>query len=280
MALRTFEAVVEEGGVLAASRRLNTVQSNVTTRIKNLEEELGVALFHRTGRGLELAAPGRVLLDYARRMLHMERQIVSAVQEAGDSVGELRIGTMETFAAIYLPAALKTLRSQRPALSLRVQTGTTAVLVEEVLAHKLDCAFVAGPVVHPDLVFRPLVNEELVQVHAQGSDPVQLPLLLFREGCAYRARALAWQKQMGHAVADSMEFGTLEGILGCVSVGLGWSLMPRSVAERSLHQADLQLTPIPPDMAHVPIGMIHIKGAPILSALESLGAAVGGLLSS
>ena len=55
VALRTFQTVVEEGGVLAASRKLNTVQSNVTGRIRRLEEELGVELFFRKGRGLELA---------------------------------------------------------------------------------------------------------------------------------------------------------------------------------------------------------------------------------
>ena len=69
VALRTFQAVVEEGGILAASRKLNTVQSNVTGRIRRLEEELGAELFFRKGRGLELAPSGKVLLDYARRKL-------------------------------------------------------------------------------------------------------------------------------------------------------------------------------------------------------------------
>ena len=102
VALRTFQAVVEEGGILAASRKLNTVQSNVTGRIRRLEEELGTDLFFRKGRGLELAPSGRVLLDYARRMLLLERQTSAAVRLVGESVGELRIGAMETFAALHL----------------------------------------------------------------------------------------------------------------------------------------------------------------------------------
>ena len=81
VALRTFQAVVEEGGILAASRKLNTVQSNVTGRIRRLEEELGAELFFRKGRGLELAPSGRVLLDYARRMLMLERQTSAAVRQ-------------------------------------------------------------------------------------------------------------------------------------------------------------------------------------------------------
>ncbi len=274
VALRTFQAVVEEGGILAASRKLNTVQSNVTGRIRRLEEELGTDLFFRKGRGLELAPSGRVLLDYARRMLLLERQTSAAVRQVGESVGELRIGAMETFAALHLPTALKAVRADHSGIELRVYTDTTAHLMDKVLSHKLDCAFVAGPVVHPDLVFEQLVVEELVQVCARGASPARQPLILFREGCAYRARAMAWQRTIGHAVADAMEFGTLEGILGCVSVGLGWTLMPRRVVEKSLHAADLVVESLPADIANVPTGMIVLREGSLMPALKTLSQAV------
>lgn len=276
VALRTFQAVVEEGGILAASRKLNTVQSNVTGRIRRLEEELGAELFFRKGRGLELAPSGRVLLDYARRMLLLERQTSAAVRQVGESVGELRIGAMETFAALHLPSALKTVRAEHPGIELRVMTETSAKLVEKVLTHKLDCAFVAGPVVHPELVFSELVVEELVQICAKGANPILQALILFREGCAYRSRALAWQRANGHAVADAMEFGTLEGILGCVAVGLGWTLMPRRVVEQSPHAADLVITPLPADISQIPTGMICRRDAAPLAALKTLANAVVG----
>lgn len=274
VALRTFQAVVEEGGILAASRKLNTVQSNVTGRIRRLEEELGTELFFRKGRGIELAPSGRVLLDYARRMLLLERQTSAAVRQVGESVGELRIGAMETFAALHLPTALKAVRQAHPRIELRVSTDTSAALMDKVLAHKLDCAFIAGPVVHPDLEFSELVVEELVQVCALGASPVLQPLILFREGCAYRTRALAWQRATGHAAADAMEFGTLEGILGCVAVGLGWTLMPRRVIEQSPHGADLVMQTVPDDIGRVPTGMIHLRDGPSLSALKTLAGAV------
>lgn len=274
VALRTFQAVVEEGGILAASRKLNTVQSNVTGRIRRLEEELGTELFFRKGRGLELAPSGRVLLDYARRMLLLERQTSAAVRQVGESVGELRIGAMETFAALYLPTALKAVRAGHPRLELRVSTGTSSKLADQVLAHKLDCAFVAGPVVHPELDFTELAVEELVQISAVGSKPVEQPLILFREGCAYRTRALAWQRATGHAVADAMEFGTLEGILGCVAVGLGWTLMPRRVVEQSAHSGDLVVESVPDEIGRVPTGMISLRDGPAMGALKTLAEAI------
>ena len=279
VALRTFQAVVEEGGILAASRKLNTVQSNVTNRIRRLEEELGAELFFRKGRGLELAPSGKVLLDYARRMLLLELQTSAAVRLVGENSGELRIGTMETFAALHLPRALKAVRAAHPQLEIRVQTNTSANLMDKVLTHKLDCAFIAGPVVHPELAFEELVVEELVQVHAAGTDPVQQPLILFREGCAYRTRALAWQRTTGHPVADAMEFGTLEGILGCIAVGLGWTLMPRRVVEQSPHAADLVVETLPDEISRVSTGMVCLREAPAMAALKTLSHAVAGTAS-
>ena len=210
----------------------------------------------------------------------LERQTSAAVRQVGESAGELRIGAMETFAALHLPTALKAVRAGHPRLELRVATDTSAALTARVLAHKLDCAFVAGPVTHPDLVFEELVGEELVQVCAVGASPVLQPLILFREGSAYRSRALAWQRATGHATADAMEFGTLEGILGCVAVGLGWTLMPRRVVEQSPHAADLVIETVPAEIGRVPTGMIYLRDAPPMVALQTLGSAVARAATS
>ena len=256
------------------------MQSNVTSRIRRLEEELGTELFFRKGRGLELAPSGRVLLDYARRMLLLERQTSTAVRQVGEGTGELRIGAMETFAALHLPKALKAVKTRHSQLELRVLTDTSSALTEKILAHKLDCAFVAGPVVHPDLQFDELVVEELVQISAKGANPVLQPLILFREGCAYRTRAIAWQRATGHAVADAMEFGTLEGILGCVSVGLGWTLMPRRVVEQSPHAADLAIVAVPDNIGRVPTGMIYLRDTAPTAVLKTLSSAIAAVTTN
>lgn len=273
VALRTFKTVVDEGGVLAAARKLNTVQSNVTSRIRRLEEELGTELFIRQGRGLALAPPGRVLLEYAEKLLHLERQTSAAVRQVGDGTGELRIGSMETFAALHLPHALKELRRRHPGIELRIATDTSAALADKLLCHKLDCAFVAGPVDHPDLHVEPMLEEELVQLRAREPAPHQ-PLILFREGCAYRARALEWQRRIGQPVSDVMELGTLDGILGCVSVGLGWSLLPRRVVEQSVHAASLEIRAVPAAFGRVPTLMARHREAAPLAAMHTLARAV------
>ncbi|AZZ91248.1 LysR family transcriptional regulator [Hahella sp. KA22] len=276
VALRTFLAVVEEGGILAAASRLNTVQSNVTTRIRRLEQELEVQLFFRKGRGLELAPAGRVLQKHAQEILQMAQQTAAAVRSAGEAAGELRIGTMETFAAVRLPAALKKVRSRHPGLELQVQTATSADLIERVLSHKLDCAFIGGPLDHPMLIAEPVLAEELVLVTAKGESDLQEPLILFREGCVYRARALAWQRECGHQIASVMELGTLEGILGCVAVGLGCTLMPRRVVEQSPYAKELAISELPEHIAHTPTLMIRYRDIPLRGGMQTLRDAVAG----
>lgn len=270
IALRTFQAVVEEGGILSASRKLNTVQSNVTTRIKRLEEELGAELFYRKGRGLELAPSGKVLLEYTRQLLQLESQAGAAVRQVGEMSGELRIGSMESFAALRLPPLLKSLREAHRGVDLFVQTDTSAALVEQVLDHKLDCAFVGGPVKHPELNAVDVFEDQLVLVRAKHQHQSNLPLILFREGCAYRARALQWQREAGFQSDDVMELGTLDGILGCVAMGLGYTLMPRWIVLGNRHCDELETEAISPHLADISTTLIYHRNSLPLKAIETL----------
>src|SRR2546430_16913404 len=81
--LHIFKTVAEQGGVTKAAAALNRVQSNVTTRVKQLEERLGTKLFHRQGRKLVLSSGGKVLLDYAERMLRLSSEAQAAVKGGG-----------------------------------------------------------------------------------------------------------------------------------------------------------------------------------------------------
>jgi DNA-binding transcriptional LysR family regulator len=269
-ALRTFKVVAEEGGVLSASRKLNTVQSNVTSRIKRLEAEVGQPLFYRKGRGLELSPSGKLLLEYARKILRLESQANLALQQVGEQSGELRIGAMETYAALHLPNALREVRKVHPHIKLHVETATSSTLVQLVLEHKLDCAVVGGEVEHADLIASEISTEELVLVHAKKKRCDDLPLILFREGCAYRARALQWQREQGTQAREVMEFSTLEGILGCVSVGLGCTLMPRWVVSGSRYSSELSIHKIDTRLARIPTVLIRHRDAMPLKSIETL----------
>jgi len=269
LSLKTFKAVVDHGGVQAASKALHTVQSNVTARIKRLEEELGSPLFYRKGRGLELTPAGNTLLEYAAQLLQLEQQAGMAVKQVGEATGEIRIGSMESFAAARLPGLLQALRKSHPNLMPKVTTETSGALVQKVLDYKLDCAFVGGPVEHPDLICKEVLVEELVLASAKN---IEVPdtLIMFRSGCAYRDIALSWLRDAGRVDTQVLDMGTQEGILGCVAVGLGFTLLPRKVAEDSRYVNDLNLEILDDHYSKVPTLMITHKGAMVMTGLETL----------
>jgi len=269
LSLKTFKYVVEFGGIQAASKELHTVQSNVTARVKRLEDEIGSPLFYRKGRKLELTPTGFTLLEYANKLLQLEHQASIAVKQVGEASGEIRIGSMESFAAVRLPGLIQSLRQKHPNVIPRVQTETSGQLIEGVLNFKLDCAFVGGPVQHKDLVCRQVLIEELVLVSAKNT---QVPdsLIMFRQGCAYRERALNWLRDKGRLDTEVLDMGTQEGILGCVAVGLGFTLLPRKVAEESRYAKDLHMEVLDDKYSQVPTIMITHKNAMELAGIETL----------
>lgn len=257
-ALRIFKAVAEEGSVTLAASRLNRVQSNVSARLTQLEESLGVPLFHRSGRKLQITVEGTRLLAYADRLLQLADEAQAAVQPGHSPSGQLRIGSMETTAAARLPQVLAAFNRKHPHVDLLLDTAPTDQLLDGVLKHRLDVALVAGPVPHAELAQLPVFEEELVLITCHGHPPVASPrdlarrnLLVFRSGCTYRRRLEAWFAEGDVAPARVSEFGTFEAILGCVAAGMGVALMPRELLNQRKLSRTIRQHELPPDIAHV-----------------------------
>lgn len=230
--LRYFHSVVELGSLSAAARRLNCVPSNVSARLRQLEEQLGCALLERRGQQVRLTAAGERLLPYAR-------QLDSLCNAAWRSVhldtlqGRLRLGSMETTAATRLPDVLARFHRHAPKVAMELETGTSALLIERVLGLELDAALVAGPFEHPRLLTDEVWQEELRLVlpldAALPQRGDEVTLIVFPEGCHYRARLLNWAAECGLRVAGQQGYGSVEAILGCVAAGLGVGVLPASL---------------------------------------------------
>jgi DNA-binding transcriptional LysR family regulator len=259
--LATFSAVARCGGITRAASELNTVQSNVTNKIKALEAEVGLALFERHSRGMTLTGAGRRLLPYAERVAALAREAMFAARDEGVPKGPLAIGSMETTAAVRLPSLLADFHRRFPAVQLTLRTGPTAMLVAAVLEGALDGAFVAGPVDHPELSSTTAFREELVLVTARrwsslaklrAGIPESGPTaLVFRVGCSYRQRLEQVLATLGWPSASRCEFGTLDGIIGCVAADMGVTLLPRAVVERSQVTEDVRIHKLNDAQAHV-----------------------------
>jgi LysR family transcriptional regulator, cell division regulator len=147
--LRIVDAVARIGSMNRAATELNMVQSNVTARIRLLEEELGVQLFVRHSRGVVPSEAGLRLLSYVEQIRALFQQAIVAVKEDGTPKGKLRIGILDTTAGLRLPTLIAQYAKEYPRVELSVVTGTTTSLMNEVVEHKLDAAFVAGPIQAP-----------------------------------------------------------------------------------------------------------------------------------
>ncbi len=262
--LKFFSAIADTGGVSSAARHLNTVQSNVTARLKDLERELGVELFYRTGKGMVLTSAGEILRSYAWRLERLGEEARQAMRDFAGEGGLIRIGAMETTAAIRLPPILKSLQQEQPKLEVRVTAGPTETLLYELLAYRLDGAFVAGEQTHKELVGEKVFAERLVLVRpaerevTKGSEAPE-QLIVFRRGCSYRARSEEWLRDQGQLPFRVMEFGTLDGILGCVAAGLGVTLLPEVVISTSRFAGDLEVEALPKRLADLPTYFVRRK---------------------
>ena len=143
--MKIFSAVVREGSVTRAVQRLYRVHSNVTTRIRQLEEDVGVSLFIREGKRLHLSPAGQVLLGYADRLLALAEEARHAVQDPRPR-GVFRLGAMESTAAVRLPGPLNEYHRLHPDVALELRTGNPPALSKALLAHELDAALVTLPI--------------------------------------------------------------------------------------------------------------------------------------
>src|ERR1700752_3261082 len=123
--LKVFEAVARHGSMNRAAAELNTVQSNVTARVRALELELGVLLFQRHARGVKITPAGRRMLPFSARIARLLNDAKAAARDDGVPGGVLEVGTLETTAAIRLPSILVRLAKAYPKVRLGVTTGTT-----------------------------------------------------------------------------------------------------------------------------------------------------------
>jgi DNA-binding transcriptional LysR family regulator len=264
--LHIFRSVVQAGGITRAAEKLNRVQSNVTTRVHQLEADLGVQLFIREGKKLHLSPEGKLLLDYADRLLDLAQEAREAVHDAKPR-GLLRLGTMESTAAMRLPVPMNEYLGRYPDVTLELRTGNTQVLATALLAGELDAALVTDPVADAPFEKVPIYDEELVIVAAANHPPIRSPrdakpqtVLAFEHGCSLRQRLEDWFAHHGEMPDRIVEITSYHAMLGCAVAGMGISLLPRNVLTTFPDARLLSLHSLPPGLDRAPTVLIWRKG--------------------
>jgi DNA-binding transcriptional LysR family regulator len=229
----------------------------------------------REGKKLHLSPEGKLLLDYADRLLDLAQEAREAVHDA-EPRGLLRLGTGESTAAMRLPVPMNEYLGRYPDVTLELRTGNTRELAAAVLGGDLDAALVSEPIADAPFDKVAIYEEELVIIAAAGHAPIKSPrdarpqtVLAFESGCSYRQRLEDWFAHHGEMPDRIVEIASYHAMLGCVVAGMGISLMPRNVLTTFPDAKLLSVHSLPPGLAHAPTCLIRRKGtlSPKVSAL-------------
>jgi DNA-binding transcriptional LysR family regulator len=247
--LRYFIAVAEEGHITRAAERLGMQQPPLSQRIKAIERELDVQLFHRKARGVELTDAGRAFLDNARMVLaQLDHTFETTRRTARGQEGRISIGIAPASPFHPLvPRAIRAFREAYPLVSVRLEERLGGELLELLRNEQIDVAFIRMPHADQDgLVINRLLEEPMLAAlptaHAlarsdgEGESPLLLKHLA-REtfilygplGTGLREVTMAACRAAGFSPRAGQEAPRIASTLSLVAVGLGISLVPASL---------------------------------------------------
>ena len=254
--LRYFVAVAERRHFGRAAEACNVSQPTLSSQIKKLEDELGVRLFERTNKRVDLTPVGTQILAHARRALAEAGQMGTVAQAARDPlVGPLKLGVIPTLAPYLMPLILKPLKQAYPGLTLELWEDHTRWLIDGLRNHRLDAALLATPPDAPEItelmLFKePLLaalplNHRLAKAAKVDEEALADELLVLADGNCLASQALeacgAGRARAG--LAASMQASTLETLVNLVAAGYGATLLPALAAD-SFRKREVVLRPL------------------------------------
>lgn len=280
--IRFFVASADAGSFSAAAENLHYAQSNLSNRIKQLEDELGEPLFYRYKRGVSLTAKGKVFYDYAVQVIKLSEEAVTVIRDMDHARGKLTLGSLEATALGDLPGVLSAYHKKYPDVSLALQTDMNDVFLPQVLNRKLDGAFVSGPVAHPELEERFFKTEELILVgsandRAESAENIlsQAPLITFPEGSAFRRRLELLLSSKGFPYIDRLTvLNSLGAMVTNICAGIGFGYLPRSIVQMYIDRGIMTEYPLDDPYASLNVVFIyrkdHIQDAAFRYFLQTL----------
>ncbi len=244
--LQCFVLVVEEGGFKRATARLNITQPALSYQIKQLEEELGVQLFHRRPDGITPTEAGRVLLEHAYHVINTVHEAHQAVRELSEGVtGEIRIGTINSVGTYFLPQVLWELRAKHPMVRPKLLYRISGEILEALLANKLDVAMVADPPADRRLRYLTVLEERVSLVSSSAHpffgrpsvEPAELKGVQFvalSPQTPTGALIRRYLDRFGVAVEPVVSTDNVETVKRMVEAGMGVAFLPDMVTSEDV----------------------------------------------
>ncbi|MRT24939.1 LysR family transcriptional regulator [Enterobacteriaceae bacterium RIT697] len=235
--LEMFIAIHDFGSISEAARNIHRVPSNLTTRIKQLEEQLNTQLFIRDKQKLSLSPAGHNLLPYARQILMLVEEAQYAV--TGQSNGGIfALGSLISTATVRIPDLLAEFNHIYRDVQLDLTTGSSGDMIDGLLEGAIAAAFIDGPLLHSALEGKPVYDEEMVIISPKSfhhfdraGDVNGCRIFTFRANCSYRRHFENWFQSDNAVPGKIFEMESFQSMLACVIAGSGLAMMPRSLLQ-------------------------------------------------
>lgn len=258
--LETLMWIDRLGTFAAAAQRLNTTQPAISARVREIEEQLGVALFQREGRRMVLTARGRRLVQASEPLYHGLEQVLLEASDYAGATGAVRIGSGEIAAASCLPAFIQTIERERPGVTMEIGLDLTARLLQQLLAGTRDIVFLAGPVASPGMLTAPIGSIALVwtaspRVAEAGGFAIPLPVWSLPDNSPLHAVTLSSLEIAGLNPRALHTCDNVRTLIEIVAGGDGAAVLPETMVRE--HLASGALREVLPRPAH----MIHFQAA-------------------
>jgi DNA-binding transcriptional LysR family regulator len=288
--MRTFRTVAAERSFTRAAALLNYAQSSITAQVHALEEELGVPLFDRLGRQVELTAAGHQLLSYADRLLELAEEAKLAVHSKGEPSGPLTVSASESLLTYRLPELLRAFQCRYPAVNLSLHASLVCTYGSP-LDPGVDVALtIDEPVQGANFIVERLRTEPMVTAVSadhvlakkrkiEAGDLVEQQILLTDQSCSYRALFERTLGAEGVRITKSLDFASVEAIKQCALARMGVAVLPEFVLKEELAKGSLVALAWPEKKLHVYTQMIRHKDkwvSPVVEAFWKMAAEMIG----
>ena len=255
--LKIFVEVAKFKSISLAAKELEFAQSNVSSRIKQLEKNIGHELFHRIPKGVILTKAGEKLFDSALEIVRKIEETTFSMKNL-QKQESLKVGSTESNAVLRIVPFLVNLHKDFPKMQLELFTGTTDEMIKDLLEYKVDIAFVSGIPLNKELKVLNHFDEHTALFESKiGYIPNVL--LILRKGCRYSSLLQDHYKKMGNSNYKVLEFGSYNTILGCVKAGMGKTLLPIHIVKKLGYEKDLKRIDLNEDLSNIPTCLICRK---------------------
>lgn len=251
--LTIFIAVADTRNFTKAAGQLNMTQPAVSQSIKNLEEVYGAKLFERTRQLVTLTYAGEVLLKFAKQIVALHKDSVTAVKDASSRPAPIIVGASRTIGEYLLPRLVAIGKKQHEPMAIQVRIGNTEEMIAALVDNLVDVALVEGEVSQSQLKMEPFLEDELVFIvsahHPLAAKPLISAVDLHRETFILRepgsgTRKLAEDTLNRHGVEWSagnvLEIASTQAIKEFAENGLGIAVLSASTVVKELERGQLQ----------------------------------------